>query len=150
MISILNILFYHPVSEATPNSKITGAYYAGAPPSTRAPSPAVPPSSNATRSGPPWPPARWTESCTGTARRSSPRRSRAWPACARLAGTDPSRRPTASLSTAASACRPSCAKAVSRCTATVSAAPWIGCALLVWRPLRQRSGQLGRIPPSCM
>jgi len=26
MISILNILFYHPVSEATPNSKITGAY----------------------------------------------------------------------------------------------------------------------------
>ncbi len=29
MISILNILFYHPVSEATPNSKITGAYWAG-------------------------------------------------------------------------------------------------------------------------
>jgi hypothetical protein len=28
MISILNILFYHPVSEATPNSKITGAYFA--------------------------------------------------------------------------------------------------------------------------
>ncbi len=26
MISILNIFFYHPVSEATPNSKITGAY----------------------------------------------------------------------------------------------------------------------------
>ncbi len=28
MISILNILFYHPVSEATPDSKITGAYCA--------------------------------------------------------------------------------------------------------------------------
>ncbi len=27
MISILNILFNHPISEATPNSKITGAYY---------------------------------------------------------------------------------------------------------------------------
>jgi hypothetical protein len=26
MFCILNILFYHPVSEATPNSKITGAY----------------------------------------------------------------------------------------------------------------------------
>jgi len=26
MICILNILYYHPVSEATPNSKITGAY----------------------------------------------------------------------------------------------------------------------------
>ncbi len=26
MICILNILFNHPVSEATPNSKITGAY----------------------------------------------------------------------------------------------------------------------------
>ncbi len=28
MICFLNILFNHPVSEATPNSKITGAYYA--------------------------------------------------------------------------------------------------------------------------
>jgi hypothetical protein len=27
MICILNILYYHPVSEATPNSKITGAYW---------------------------------------------------------------------------------------------------------------------------
>ncbi len=26
MFCILNMLFYHPVSEATPNSKITGAY----------------------------------------------------------------------------------------------------------------------------
>jgi hypothetical protein len=32
MICNLNILYYHPVSEATPNSKITGAYcvYKGA------------------------------------------------------------------------------------------------------------------------
>jgi hypothetical protein len=29
MICILNILYYHPVSEATPNSKITGAYWGG-------------------------------------------------------------------------------------------------------------------------
>jgi hypothetical protein len=28
MICILNILYYHPISEATPNSKITGAYCA--------------------------------------------------------------------------------------------------------------------------
>ncbi len=27
MFRILNILFYHPASEATPNSKITGAYW---------------------------------------------------------------------------------------------------------------------------
>jgi hypothetical protein len=27
MICILNMLFNHPVSEATPNSEITGAYY---------------------------------------------------------------------------------------------------------------------------
>jgi hypothetical protein len=34
MICILNILFNHPVSEATPNSKITGAYWShyGSPP----------------------------------------------------------------------------------------------------------------------
>ncbi len=29
MFCILNMLFYHPVSEATPDSKITGAYYIG-------------------------------------------------------------------------------------------------------------------------
>ncbi len=29
MFCILNILFYHPISEATPDSKITGAYSAG-------------------------------------------------------------------------------------------------------------------------